>query len=105
MPEACRGDFEGRIAAKVCDQLIELGRGVAIARANEIGIRENKIYGDANQRLVCGEQRNCVQLVFERPREIRGEEASAGNVLADVAREVVVPAPCDQAVPQDDMGR
>ena len=105
LPEACRGNFEARIAAQGGHQRVKVRGGMMVARANEVRVRENEIHADADERLICGEQRNSVQLALERPREIGGKEAGAGDILADVVRDVAVAASRDQAVSQDDMGR
>src|SRR3981081_593642 len=103
LPKARRGNFERRIPAKGRDDLVQLRGRVTITGAHEVRIGENKVYADAHQRFVCGEERNSIQLMFERTREVGREEARAGDVLADIAREILVAASSDQSVPQDDV--
>src|ERR1700694_2059082 len=105
LPKARRGNFERRIAAKGRDDLVQLRGSVTITGAHEVRIGENKIYADAHQRFVCGEERNSIHLMLERTREVGREEAGAGDVLADIAREILVAASRNQSVPQDDVGR
>jgi len=86
--EACRGYFELPVTAKGRDDVIELRRGVTVARADEVRIRENQVYADAHQRLVRGEQGDSVHLAFERPREVGGEETGTCDELADGACDI-----------------
>ena len=103
LSKLCRGDFQRSIATKIRDDVVQLGRGVAIAFANKIRIRKNKIYRNADQRLVSGEQRYSIEFVFEGLCAIGSEEATAGDKLAHVAGKIWVTASCDQSMTQDDV--
>ena len=105
LAEACRCDFQGPIAAQVRDYVVELRRGVTVALADAVGVLKDQVHGDANQRLVSGEQCGSIHFVFERPREIGGEVAGACHILADVAGDLVVTPACNQTLSQDDMRR
>ena len=87
LAEARRGQLERRIGADRGREGIELRGGVAIARADPVGILEHQVNRDPQQRQVGREQRHPRKLALEGPREIGCEEASAGDVVAHVARQ------------------
>ena len=105
LSEARRRNFERTIAAQVADDFVELRRGMSIALAREVWIPKDQIYGNADQRLISGEQRDTVHFAFERPRKVGREVARTRDVLAEVAGEIRVTAPGNQTVPQDDVRR
>ena len=105
LAEARRGQLERRIGTDRGHQGIELRGSVTIARADPVGILEDQVNRDPQQRQVGREQRHARQLALEGPREIGREKAGAGDVVAHVARQRRIFPPGNQPVPQDDVGR
>src|SRR5215469_5588986 len=106
LPSELRGrHFEPAIGSQVRNDPVKLRRSVAVALAAAVWVTEDQVHRDAHQLFVAGEERDSIHLLLEGAREVGGEEARARNVLANVAGDVRVTAPCDQTLPQDDVRR
>ena len=101
----CRRDLQRGVGTDARRDVVKLRAGPAVALHDAVRIGEHQLGGDAAQRLIVGEVGDAGEFLLQRNGEVRGEEAGARDVVADMPRCLRVAPSLDQPAPHDDVRR